>query len=162
MANSDRPRGAEVYGRVKQANKYKAGGAIYPGDFVHLEADGKVDAAAAGESLIGVALSYASADGEDVIVSDHPDQRYVVQGNEDDIDAQTDIGLNYNIVATAGDTSYKISRHELDTTSGDTTSTLPLKLVDVVDSPVNALGEFVDCVVKINNHILGNVTESAG
>jgi len=162
MANSDRPRGAEVAGRVMRASKYIAGGIIYPGDFVHLEDDGKVDAAAAAESLIGVALSYASADGEEVIVSDHPDQRYIVQGNEDDIDAQTDIGLNYDIVATAGDSSYKISRHELDTTSGDTTNTLQLKLLDVVDSPVNALGEFVDCVVKINNHILGNVTTSAG
>lgn len=163
MANADRPQGARPKEAPARLREYTAGGTIYPGDFVHLEADGKVDAAAAGESLIGVAQSYAT-DGDKVKVWDDPQQIFVVQADGADIDAQTDIGLNYNIVATAGSTAYKASRMELDSDSGATTSTLPLKLLGIDERADNALGAQVDCLVKINNHILaaGTGTESAG
>jgi hypothetical protein len=159
MANLDQPVGAKPYGDVLRIKEYTAGGAVYPGDFVHLEDDGKVDAAAASENLIGVAMSYASADGSKVLVADDPNQRFIVQADETEVDAQTDVGLNYNIVAGSPNTTYKISRQEMDSSSGATTSTLPLKLLGIDPRKDNAFGEFVDCIVIINNHVLGNATE---
>ena len=162
MANADRPRGFWPYGPVLRANKLEAGSAIYPGDFVRLEADGKVDPADASEELLGVALNYASGDGQKVLVADSPEQKFIVQADEADVDAQTDIGKNANIVATAGNSTYKVSRHELDSSTLAGTTTLPLKLLGIEPAIDNALGAQVKCVVKINNHQLGNQTDTDG
>jgi hypothetical protein len=162
MANRDQPCGFRPLGEVKRVRPYVAGAACYPGDAVNLQADGKVDPADASEALLGVAMSYASADGQTVLVADDPDQLFVVQADSTHVDAQTDVGKNANIVATAGDTSYKISRHELQSSSLAETTTLPLKLLGIDSRPDNALGEFVDCVVSINNHQLGKQTDTDG
>ena len=160
MANKDQPCGARPLGEVKRIRQYVAGAACFPGDFVHLEADGKVDPAAASEALLGVAMSYASGDGQAVLVADDPDQLFVVQADGADIDAQTDIGKNSSIVATAGDSTYKTSRQELDSSELAGTSTLPLKLLGIEPRVDNAFGGFVDCVVSINNHQLGKQTDT--
>lgn len=163
MANADRPSGAEPKGEILRVTKYKAGAATYPGDFVTLEADGKVDPAAASEALLGVAISYAAADGDEVLVADHPDQKFVVQADGADIDSDTDIGLNYNILATAANTTYNQSRMELDSSTGlASDADLPLQLVGVVDAADNALGANVKCIVRINNHQLQSGTGRAG
>lgn len=163
MANADRPSGASPVGEILRVRKYTAGAACYPGDLVRRESDGKVDPADASESILGAALSYASGDGEDVLVADHPDQLFEMQADGSDVDAQTDIGLNYNIVATAADTTYNESRMELDSDSGlASDADLPLQLVSVVDAPSNALGAQVKCVVRINNHQNQSGTGRAG
>lgn len=153
MANRDKPCGARPFGRVRSAQIYEAGSAVYPGDFVRLASDGQVDAAAAGATILGVALSYASAAGVKVLVSDHPDQRYVIQADEADVDAQTDIGNNCDHLATAGDSTYKVSRHELDS-STIAASAAGLTILDIEQRPDNALGTNVDVVVRINEHQL--------
>lgn len=150
MANKDKPAGFRPFGPMKSVNEYVAGEIIYPGDAVTLEADGKLDAADAGDAPFGVAISYAAVD-EKVLVCDDPNQEYIVQADGADIDAQTDIGLNYNIVATTGDTTFRISRQELDSDTGATDSNLPLRLVRVEKSIDNALGAQVECIVKLNN-----------
>jgi hypothetical protein len=105
-------------------------------------------------AVIGAAASYA-ASGAEVLVYDDPDQLFMIQSDDaTDPDAQTDVGLNYNIVATSGDTTYKVSRHELDGSTGATDSNLPLRLLAVERSVGNALGGYADCVVQINNHQL--------
>lgn len=162
MSNADRPSGARPCGSILSATEYVAGSEIFPGDFVSLASDGKVDSASATSALLGVALGYASADGKRVLVADDPGQKYYIQSDSDDVDAQTDINLNYDIVATAGDSTYDVSRMELDGDSGATTATLPLKLLDIVQSPNNAFGANVECLVKINNHQLGSHTGTAG
>jgi hypothetical protein len=162
MANADRPRGAECQGECLRANRYVADEAIYPGDFVNANSSGKVEPADASEALLGVALGYASADGESIMIADHPAQRYILQADGSDIDAQTDFNLNFNIVATAGNSTYKLSRMELDSDSGATTATLPLKLLDYDIRPDNALGAQVDCIVEINNHQLKGGTGTVG
>lgn len=162
MANADRPSGAECWGEVLRAQRYVADEAIYPGDFVNLNSSGKVEPADASEALLGVALGYASTDGDSVMIADHPDQMFRIQADDADIDAQTDMGLNYNIVATAGDSTYKLSRMELDSDSAATTASLPLKLLDWDRRPDNALGAQVDCIVKINNHELAGGTGTQG
>lgn len=163
MANADKPQGAKPYGQPKsEPTEYTAGAEVFPGDFVHKEADGLVDPAVASEALLGVAASYASASGQKVLVWDDPDQKFVVQADGSDIDAQTDFGLNYNILATAGNSTYKESRMELDSSTGATDSILPLRLIDIDKAVDNALGAAANCVVKINNHQLQGGTGTEG
>lgn len=161
MANRDQPCGSVPHERALRVRPYTAGSAIYPGDLVTLSSDGKVDTAAAGP-LLGVAMSYASADAAQVLVADHPDQLIEIQADTTEVDAQTDVGLNYPIVNTAASTAYKISRQELDASAGATDSTLPLRLVGIVPRADNALGGFVDCVCVINNHQLKGGTGTVG
>jgi hypothetical protein len=159
MANPDKPIGASPLGAAK-ASKYVAGGACYPGDFVTLNNAGKVVQASASQALIGVAASYASADAQDILVYDDPDQRFIVQSDDATAPAaQTAVGLNYNIVASSASTTYKLSRMELDGDSGVTTpSTLPLRLIGLYQSSGNAFGGNAECIVTINNHQLGKNT----
>lgn len=158
MANKDRPRGAEPYGPVKSVGKYVAGAAIAPGEFVQKSADGKLDPATSASVVCGVALTRAAADGDDVIVADSPEQKFVVQADGSDIDTQTDIGLLYNILKTADNTSYDIARMELDSSTGNasTTANGALRLLAIEDRPDNALGAQVDCIVKVNKHQFGD------
>lgn len=152
MANKDMPVGAQPLGRIISANVYEAGSTIYPGDFVRLASDGQIDAAAAGETLIGVALGYATV-GKKVLVSDAPEQRYVVQADEGQIDAQTDIGQNADILATAGSSAYKASRHELDS-STIAGSAAQCTILDIERRVGDELGTNVKVVVRINEHQL--------
>lgn len=164
MANADRPTGFRPYGPLLRVTEYTAGAAIYPGDLVIMSDDGKIDPAATGGNVftaaaLGVAMSKAAADGDACAVADHPDQLFVVQADGNDIDAQTDIGLNYDVVGTDPDTTFDVSRMELDSDSGATTSTLPLRLIGVSREEGSEIGEFAKCVVVINNHQLANNTE---
>ncbi len=158
MANPDRPSGAQPKGEARRAREYVAGTRVFPGDWVHMEADGKVDSAVASEALLGVALTYADADTDKVLVSDHPDQEYTIQSDDGTIAAQAAIGLNYNIVATAGDTTYNRSRMELDGSTGVITATVPLRLLALEPRIDNAFGANAELVVTINNAQLGKNT----
>lgn len=160
MANVDRPQGFRPYGAPLRVQDYEAGGTINAGDAVKLKNDGTVEVAAATNALIGVAVHGAS-DGERVAVYDDPNQLFVVQASASDVDAQTDIGLNYDLLAGSAN-SYGISGHELDSTSGATTATLPLRLVRIEPRTDNALGAQVDCVVRLNNHQMAGGTGTAG
>jgi hypothetical protein len=156
MANLDQPRGAVAKGVPLRVNVYVAESAIYPGDLVKKNANGTVEPVSAStDACIGASVAYA-ASGEYCQVADHPDQLFYMQADEDDIADQDAIGLNYEIVPTAADSTYRISRMELDSDSGNTTETLPLMLMDIDRRADNEFGEFVDCVVKINNHQLAN------
>lgn len=157
MANYDQPQGLRPYGDVKSLNVYQSGSAVYPGDALKRDANGQVvpvavDGSAYAASCCGVAMSYASASGQDVIVSDNPNQYYIVQADSTEIDAQTDMNLNYKILATAPDTTYKKSLMELQSSSAATTATYPLRLISIYRDVKNALGAQVDCIVKINAH----------
>jgi hypothetical protein len=162
MANLDQPMGFSPKGDVKRCREYVAASAIYPGDCVTLDSAGKAAVAAAGNPLLGVAAEYASGDGQPVKVWDDPDQEFMGQADGSDVDAQTDIGLNYNILATAGNTSYKISRQEIDSSTGATNSDQQLKLLRIDPRPDNALGAQVDCIVIVNNHQLKGGTGTVG
>lgn len=163
MANADLPNGAVPKGPVLRLNEYIAAGAVYPGDLVKQEAGGRVEAAAAAtDACIGVAMSYASGAGVNVIVADDPNQLFEMQADDSTIDAQTDVGLNYEIAIGSPNTTYRRSGMEIDASTQATTATLPLKVLKVIDRPDNALGANVRCVVKINNHQLGSHTGTAG
>ncbi len=153
MANADRPRGAACKGKPLRINAYEAGSACYPGDFVSIASDGQVDPTAAGGKILGVCMSYASAAGAEVLVADHPDQLVVVQASSTEVDAQTDIGNNADIVANSPSTTYKTSRQELDSSTLGT-SAAQLCIIGIESRPDNALGANVDVICRINEHQL--------
>ncbi len=161
MANKDMVQGAMPFGRVLRAQTYLTEAAVYPGDFLKLNAGGTVEQAAASNACIGVAAHYAGAAAE-VLVYDDPQQLFMIQSDSADVDAQTDIGLNYNIVVASANTTYKRSGMELDGDTGATTATLPLRLVSMCPRVDNAFGANVLCVVRINNHQNGSHTGVAG
>lgn len=159
MPNADIVAGARPYGRLYQMNSYTAESVIYKGDFVKKNANGTVERAAATNAVVGVAMSNAAAT-EKVLVADHPEQQFVVQAAAAAVDAQTDIGLNYDIVVGTASTTYKRSGMELDDSTGDVTSTRVLRLLAIEPAVDNALGANVKCIVKINLH--QNATAVAG
>lgn len=154
MANADRPKGCAPYGAIIRESPYQAGGTVYPGDVVTLNSSGQIVAASAGTNPnIGVAVHYATS-GNDVMVWDDPNQKFVIQSDDGTTFAQTAIGLNYNLTATAGNATYKQSRMELTSNSGATDSNLPFRLLGVTRAVDNVIGEFSQCVVDLNNHQL--------
>lgn len=161
MANPDRPNGFRPKGEPLRCNRYQAGGTFYRGDLVKLDANGQVVVAAASDATVGVAATSATS-GADALVYDHPDQMFIGQADEGQIDAQTDINLNYDFLATAGSSTFSQSRQEVDSSTQATTATLPLKVLDYERRPDNALGTNVDVIFKINNHQLSAGTGTAG
>ena len=171
MANSDLPRGARPVGEMLQPHRYIAGGTIYPGDFVKKDGGAasttrfraQVVAATAGAAMVGVALNYATA-GQSVLVCDNPQQLFAVQCDESDFDSNADLNLNADILATSGDTTYKCSRMELDSSTLATTATLQCQVLGYIDRQdgKNQMGANAEVIVKINNHQLGTGTGTAG
>lgn len=151
--------GARPHERVMQSRTYVAESTIYRGDFVKKNANGTVERATATGAMLGCALINAVA-GQEVLVSDHPDQSYSIQASGAEIDAQTDIGLNYNILPGTPNTTYLRSGMQLDSSTGAVTATLQLRLVGLDKSVGNAFGANVKCLVKINAH--QNSTDEVG
>lgn len=163
MSNVDRHNGFRPYEEAVRCRPYVAGGAVYPGDAVSLNSSGQIVAASASSALAGVAASYASASGVEVMVWDDPDQIFEVQDDGSATLASTGVGLNYNIVANSGNSSYIRSRMELAANSGATTATLPLKLLGFGrEQNSDTVSPYQKCVVEINNHQLKGGTGTAG
>lgn len=120
-------------------------------DVVERRADGYVWPVQAGStSVVGVAAEAIAANtgGQIAVV---PAPGLVMQAQVDDatVNAQTDIGLNYDILATAP-VSGK-SQMEIDGSTQATTATLPIlieRVSNVISQDGNALGAnvLVDCV----------------
>ncbi len=170
MANADLQRGFKPFGRIGHVGIYVAASTIYPGDMVEQETGAanttqfRMRCAVANVGpLLGAAANYATA-GQIVRVYDDPAQIFICQASAADIDANDDLGLNYSIIANAADATYRVSRQELDSSTGATTATLELKLLGINkrQDGKNAFGANVECLVKINNHQLGSHTGTAG
>lgn len=153
MANADRPRGLVPFGEVIRSRPYTAGSACYKGDPVKGAADGSVDPSVT-PPLLGVALSYA-ASGDKVMVADHPEQLFVCQVDDATIDAADHRFQVANLVLGTPDTTYNISRAEVDGDTADTTAaTAAVKILDLAPDSANAYGANADVVVRIQNHQL--------
>jgi hypothetical protein len=88
-------------------------------------------------------------------VLDDPNQLYLIQADEDVV--QADIGLNANIAYTAGSNTTGVSATELDSSTIANTATLALKIVGFYNAPNNIrAANHVDVVVKINTHLYGS------
>ncbi len=153
MANANRAHGLQPYEEIKRESPYVAGGTVYPGDVVRMSNAGTIVAASADTSPnLGVAAQYATS-GQECKVWDHPEQKYECQadaGGSISI-AQTDAGLNYQIVVTTGSTAFKQSRQELDASTGATDSNLPLRMLAISPAQNNAAGVNAKVIVVLNN-----------
>ena len=166
---TDAPFGAMPHGRVLNIGKYRkdaSAARIYPGDFVILEADGNVAPATAGAlNIIGVAAegSAGSTADTEVLVYDDPNQRYVIQDDNDTTSmGETELGTCCDILATAGDTTVDRSLMEIDSSSA-TTGTANLKIIQLHPMELDgartgfvttaAAGNQRKWIVKINEHL---------
>lgn len=179
MANRDTPFGAVPLnhaggGLVRNSEYPMASGyatSIYMGDFVKLVAAGVVERAAAGDELLGVfkGVRYKDSEGNYVIakhwpasttateiyalVYDDPNTVFLMQHDSDGGNpAAADVGLMYDILATAGDSTFKESREEIDTSTGGT-ATAQLRQIGFYKTPDNEVGQHAKALVVINEHI---------
>lgn len=150
MANVDRPRGFVPHGVPLRATSYVVASTVYPGDMVKLTNAGTIAAAAAGDLLLGAAIGYAASGS--VLVADHPDQRFMGQVAAAEIDVQGDLFNTADIVATAGNSTYKMSRMAVDGSTQSGSATAQVRILAIEPRPDNALGADVDVIVVINEH----------
>lgn len=154
MANANRAHGFQPYESIKRESPYVAGGTIYPGDLVRMDSSGNVVAASADTNPnLGVSAQYATS-GQECKVWDDPDQRFVIQADDGGSVsiAQTNAGLNYQVVVTTGSTAYRQSRQELDASTAATDSNLPIRMLAISPAVNNAAGINAKVVVALNNH----------
>lgn len=107
-----------------------------------------------------VSASYVPVSTEAVVfVADDPDQLFTILDNGTNALAVTDIGQNANL--TIGTVNAFTGQDSTTLASGalNTTSTFQLKLLRLNNRPNNVIGSVnAEYVVKINNHLFGNVT----
>lgn len=154
MANPNVPFGFQILktdGKENKVNVYgKTAVVLYAGDAVKMTATGQVAVAAAGDTIIGVCAEYSAAATTTVAVYDSPDANFIAQMSG--TFAAADIGLNANIVATAGDAGLQRSKHALNTATQDVTSTFQFKILALASRGENAVGDYSIVVCKPNNH----------
>lgn len=171
MANTNNPSGFVPYispngGSGKAKITYlplaAANALIGVGDPLEIDAGG-VDKAEASDALCGIAAEpKAASSGGTIAVWADPNQLFVAQTDDGtgDLTAAADMRKNCNFVAGTASNGRSIA--EIDENSGDTTATLPFKVIRLSDEIGNAHGEFNRLVVKINNHQFGTGTGTAG
>lgn len=75
---------------------------------------------------------------------------------------QTGLGTNAAVVQGSGSTATGKSAVTLNASTLATTSTLPLRIVDFVNSTTSSIGDaYTDVIVKFNNHQLTGTTGTA-
>jgi hypothetical protein len=132
--------------------------AFYVGDVVNREADQYLaDGGTPGTTTYqGVNLVFGAASTlTDHLVMDSPDALFEAQ----DDDATTglvlaDMGLNANLIFGAGSAYTQLSGHEIDQDTKNTTNTLDVHLLRILDAPDNAAGSHCRVEIVFNKHRL--------
>lgn len=184
MANTDAPRGFRPYrhltgGTIRTSEYSITSGyatSIFYGDVVKLVAAGTIEAAAAGNRIVGIfrGVEYTNASGEVVFskywpasttatnikayVVDDPNVTFVVQSAGSTVAA--DVGNLGDHVAGTGSTSTGISAHELNGTTG--TGTAGFRVLGLAKAPDNEYGTNVDLEVQIYEHELNQHIDADG
>lgn len=190
MANVDRPNGFRVVGTTTGANwtasvqkMFSPSDNLFMGDLVEDDGTGAADGsgarqtvgrAEASDAILGVVvgwepnpsslenLYHVASTTYGVYICTDPNVILEAQ-SDDDTPAAGSIGLNFDFVVAAGSTSTGASGMEVDGDSGATTATLPLKLIEVVDTPDNDISAAnMKLRVLINNHLYKGHTGTAG
>ena len=155
-------------------------GSIFTGDPVKMVNTGGIAVAAAGDQLLGVfqGCRYTDSSG-DVIYSpywptttasddavgfivDDPDTLFEVQSAATGSVVQTVIGLNADIVYTAGSTT--TGRSNVDLSGTMATGTAQCRIIGFSNDPENnalgtgSLSTYVNMIVKINEHFYAQTT----
>ena len=165
------------------ANTYAT--ALFRGDPVTRLADGTIGVGVAGSAVLGVfwGVKYTDSTGTvkfmnywpgnpgvltgstvEALVIDDPDTVFSVQetsatGTAGTPLALADRGLNINFLYTAGSTATGQSAVSINNATEADTSTLNCKIIGLDPTPGNAVGNFANWLVTINNHLYkGGVT----
>ena len=185
MANVDKPFGLRALGNLSATGSQKQfgyqiadnqSGAIFQGDLVTLkdgfilQFDPSSHTAAVGvfngvfytDPTTGKPTFKNFYPGSGIIttgtiqadVLDDPNQLFIIQSDEDI--QQADFGKNADVVVGSGSTTTGLSAMELDSSDIGTGAAKNLKLIGIYDTPGNALGNFCQVVVKINEHLYGS------
>ncbi len=168
MANRDNPHGLAPLGRTlrggcpsirQYARDADSATAIFIHDVVARDDDGKINAGGTPGTTTyqGVALVYAagSVAKADILVIDSPDALFEAQDNDDsDGFAAADMGLNCNLEFNAGSSTTLVSGHELDENTLQTTNTLDVHLLQLLDAVDNVAGEHTRVEIFFNKHRL--------
>jgi hypothetical protein len=149
-------------------------GSIFSGDPVKMVSTGGIAVAAAGDVLLGVfqGCRYTNASGEVIyapywptltassdavaFVVDDPDATFEVQSAATGSVVQTVVGLNADIVYTAGSTVN--GRSNVDLSGTMATGTAQCRIIGFSNDPENnalgtgSLSTYVNMIVKINEH----------
>lgn len=177
MANADRPKGfyplRHLAGGIIRSNGIYTiastyGTSIFRGDAVKLVAGGTLEAAAAGDVILGVfdGVTYTDSTGAQIfspywpsgttatdIVASVYDDPYIAYGIQvDGTIAATEVGACADIVAGAGSATTGNSGFELSASTGS--SSAQCKILGLVPDPENAWGANVDVIVTINESFL--------
>lgn len=128
-----------------------------------------VDQAATGNVIAGVVVGFApdptnlglnhrtASTLRTVYVADDPDLVYEIQEVSGSTAlAAADVGLNANFVVGSGSTVTGLSGVELDNTTENTTNTLDVHILGLVNRPDNEIGEHCKWLVTINRHQFAN------
>ena len=97
-----------------------------------------------------------------VLVADDPNIIFEIQSGQTVPLAATDIGLNCNFLIAAGASATGDSGTTTELAAPAVTATLNLKLIGLAQREDNAFGAFAKWLVKINNHVYGTGTGTAG
>jgi hypothetical protein len=160
------------------------GTAIFNGDTVQINADGyliKSTSTNAG-TIVGVCVGgqYVNSSSQTVqaqyipasaSTAANPAYAYVVDdqqalfkvavvtsGTTMGTASRADVGSNVALVLNAGSTTTGNSAFAVTLTGAGTTSTIPLRVIDVVEQTATAAGVYCELLVKINAHQYNNTT----
>jgi len=98
-----------------------------------------------------------------VHVATDPNIIYAMQHDGSAAIAAADIGLNYDLVISSGNTTTGLSNMEIKAdTAGATTAATPIKLVGFLDAPDNEVGANATCLVTLNTHVYNADVGSLG
>ena len=170
--------GLSFAGNMRRMKADGSGGDIFRGDMVKLEADGNVvaDTAANSDPHLGI---YVGIDGVELRSVGNTEAFGFYDGSEGQTDnliillginllmeaqedgvgdllEEIDIGMNVDIIATAGSTVTGLSQMEIDSSSEATTNTFPLTLLRIVDRPNNQYGDDDSTVPNARWLVAGN------
>lgn len=95
-----------------------------------------------------------------VLVADAPDLIFECQANQ--TCTATIVGLNCDITIAAASTVTGMSAMQADISTTNTTATIVLNIVEVVQRPDNTIGTSNKILVRINNHQFGSSTGTVG
>lgn len=164
MANRDNPHGLLPVGRtlhggpgmvMERSKPATDGTAIFLFDAVAIATAGAITAGR-GAAFMGVALNGGALSTltNHLIIAD-PLAVFDVQDNDDtDGVTEANIGKNADLECNAGSATTGISGHELDESSINTTNTLDVMILGLVNAPDNAYGEHARVEVVFNRHAL--------
>jgi BioD-like phosphotransacetylase family protein len=164
MANVNNPHGLRPIGtihgggfEVEEFSKVVGyGTAIFIFDAVNRVADNSIEASATPGTTrySGVALNFgaASTATTHLVITDPLCLFEAQDNNSTDGIAAADLGLNANLVLTAGDTTNQQSKHQIDEATAAVTATLDVKLRRLFNVPDNAHGANARIEIQFNKH----------